>query len=236
MAPHRQWCYTPEKGTHWYAGPKDKFAPLYQFVRSHAELFDGYESHADLGIVLPHRAFLQNSKKWFDICNEISARGFAYRILLAGDEIVDHPLSARDLAACQNLLVPDQQNPLPADQKLIKERVDQGACYKEMSDALAQATPAVRVETRGQIRALARVKPGSAVVHLLNYQYDAARDDVEALTDVRVAVDLSELGVPGAPSCRWVTPEAEPVILPVSQVKVQIPTLGLWGLLDFKSP
>ena len=39
MAPHRQWCYTNEKGSHWYDGPTDAFAPLYLFVRTHPELF-----------------------------------------------------------------------------------------------------------------------------------------------------------------------------------------------------
>lgn len=39
MAPHRQWCYTMEKGTHWYDGPGDAYAPLYRFVRAHPQLF-----------------------------------------------------------------------------------------------------------------------------------------------------------------------------------------------------
>ena len=39
MAPHRQWCFTLEKGTHWYEAPKAAYAPLYQFVRKHPELF-----------------------------------------------------------------------------------------------------------------------------------------------------------------------------------------------------
>jgi hypothetical protein len=39
MAPHRQWCYTMEKGTHWYDGPAAEFAPLYRFVRAHTHLF-----------------------------------------------------------------------------------------------------------------------------------------------------------------------------------------------------
>jgi len=236
MAPHRQWCYTPEKGTHWYAGPKEKFAPLYQFVRRHAELFDGYESHADLGIVLPHRAFLNNSRQWFEICNQLSAQGVSYRLLLAGDEIVDHPLSADDLSACRLLLVPDRENLLSADQELIAKRVAKGACFVTVSEALAQTTSAVRVEPPSQVRALPRVKPGSAVLHLLNYQYDAARDDMQPLSDIRVLLDLSELGVANAATCRWVTPDAGPIVLRIDGSRVQVPTLGLWGLLVFGDP
>lgn len=236
MTPHRQWCYTPEKGTHWYVGPKERFAPLYQFVRRHAELFDGYESHADLGIVLPHRAFLRNSRQWFDICNQLSAQGVSYRLLLAGDEIVDHPLSADDLSVCRLLLVPDRKNLLSADHELVAKRVAKGACFATVAEALAQTTSAVRVEPPGQVRALPRVKPGSAVLHVLNYQYDAARDDVQPLSDVRVLLNLSELGVAGATTCRWVTPDAEPIVLRIDGSRVQVPTLGLWGLLVFGDP
>ena len=81
MAPHKQWCYTPEKGTHWYAGPNEKFAPLYQFVRQHAKLFDGYETMADLGVVLPHRSFLQDREQWFKLCSQLAAANLSYKLL-----------------------------------------------------------------------------------------------------------------------------------------------------------
>jgi hypothetical protein len=41
MMPSRMWCYTKEKGTHWYQGRTEVFAPLYRFVREHRRLFDG---------------------------------------------------------------------------------------------------------------------------------------------------------------------------------------------------
>lgn len=236
MAPHRQWCYTPEKGTHWYAGPKEIFAPLYQFVRRHPELFNGYASHADLGIVVPHRGFLRNPQQWFDICKQLSAGGVSYRLLLAGDEIIDHPLSAHDLSACRLLLVPDQETLLPADRVWVARRAEKGGCFATVTEILTQVTPVVRVESSGQVRALVRVKPGSAVLHLLNYQYDAARDDVQPLSDVRVRVNLPDLGVAHVATCQWVTPDAEPVTLRIDRSRVQVPTLGVWGLLVFGTP
>lgn len=42
MVPHNQWCYTPEKGTHWWRGKPEEFAHLYRFVREHRDLFDGH--------------------------------------------------------------------------------------------------------------------------------------------------------------------------------------------------
>ena len=83
-----------------------------------------------------------------------------------------HPLSAHDLSACLLLLVPDRENLLSADHELVAKRVAKGACFVTVSEALAQTTSAVRVEPPGQVRTLPRVKPGSAVLNLLNYQYD----------------------------------------------------------------
>jgi hypothetical protein len=233
MTPHRQWCYTPEKGTHWYAGSQEKFAPLYQFVRRHADLFDDYQAYADVGIVLPHRAFVKNSQRWFEICDQLSAANASYRLCLAGDEIVDHPLSADELGACRTLLIPDRENLSPADRQLVEQRAENGACFATVPKALAQVTLAVRPEPAGLVRALPRVKSGSAVIHLLNHQYDAARDDVQPVRDVKVLVDLVALGVAGSKTCRWITPDADPIVLPVDGGQVQVPGLGLWGLLVF---
>ena len=78
-----------------------------------------------------------------------------------------------------------------------------------------------------------RVAAGSAVVHLLNYAYDADGDDVRPLKEVQVRLDLSALGVPHATECQFLAPGAEPKSLPVEHGTVIVPTLGLWGLLAF---
>ena len=150
---------------------------------------------------------------------------------LAGDEIVEHPLSVDELNACRVLLVPDRENLLAADRRLIERRAEKGSCCTTVSEALAQMTPAVGVEPAAQVRALARVKPGSAVIHLLNYQYDAARDDVKPLDGVKLRLDLTALGVAAAKTCRWVPLDAEPSVLPVDDGTIKVPALGLWGLL-----
>ena len=81
-----------------------------------------------------------------------------------------------------------------------------------------------------------RLKPGSAVIHLLNYQYAATDDDVQPLDDVRIFMNLSALGVVPTTTCTWVTPDAEPVVLAIDGGKVRVPKLGLWGLLVLGSP
>lgn len=233
MAPQRQWCYTPEKGTHWYEGPAEKFAPLYRFVRAHARYLDGYDTYADVSIVLPHRSFLKNSRRWFDLANQLAAANISYRLLLAGDELVDHPLTAEALRASRVLLIPERGEFLPADRALIEKHTADHPVYSSAAEVLAQGKPAVQTKAAEVVRALPRVATGSAVVHLLNYAYDAARDDVAPLKDVQVRLDLPALGVPQAATCKFISPGAEPQTLPVDHGTVVVPTLGLWGFLVF---
>lgn len=50
MCPHKAWCYIPGQGTEYYYGPAERYAPLYRFVRRHADLFDG---HRPVGPLAP---------------------------------------------------------------------------------------------------------------------------------------------------------------------------------------
>jgi hypothetical protein len=235
MAPHRQWCYTPEKGTHWYQGPAEQFAPLYQFVRHHAALFDGYENFADVAVVVPHRAFLKNPDRWFDLCRQLAATNVAYRILLGGDEIVDHPLAPTAFDASIALLIPDTTELLPADRRWVEAQTQDRRVFTTAPEVAAGLRPAVRVTAPAPVRALTRVKPGSAVIHLLNYDYAPDRDAVRPVLGLRAALDLKALGVPAGASCRWVTPEAPDRALTLNAGTVEVPTLGLWGLLVLES-
>jgi hypothetical protein len=233
MAPHRQWCYTPEGGTHWYDGPAGKFAPLYQFVRGNTSLFDDYEAHADLAVVIPHRSYVKDRERWFDIGRQLSARNIAYRLILAGDELVDRPLSASDLQASPVLLIPDREEFLPRDRDLIDELAGHRAVYKRLEDAVGTVKPAVHIQTAAHLRVLPRVKAGSAVVHLLNYGYDPLQDRVRPLVGLKLQVDLEALGVPLAETCRLFTPGASPAILPIKNGVVEVPELDLWAILQF---
>ncbi|MBM4088828.1 MAG: hypothetical protein FJ276_05265 [Planctomycetes bacterium] len=236
MAPHRQWCYTPEKGTHWYSGPAEKFAPLYRFVRAHSDWFDGYTTYADVAVVMPHRSYLKDSRRWVQMGNRLAEANVSYRLLLAGDELVDHPLSAEMVQACPVLLIPERDEFLPADRELLERETAGRRVFASVSELLSDVKPAVQSTPSDVVRVLPRVGQGSAVVHLLNYAYDAARDDVQALDDVQVRLDLDALGVPKAAGCTLLAPDAPPQSLSVVDGVVSVPKLHLWALLKFAPP
>ncbi|MHB1309789.1 MAG: hypothetical protein ACYC23_22185, partial [Limisphaerales bacterium] len=231
MAPHRQWCHTAEKGTHWYDGPAGKFAPLYRFVRAHADWFDGYATHADVGVVLPHGAFVKNPKRWFDLGNTLAAGNLAYRLLVAGDEAVDHPLNEAELAHCRALIATATEELLPADRERLSKPVPAQRRFGSADEALAAISPAVKIVAATPVRVLPRVRPGSAVIHLLNYRYDASRDDVIPVDNVELTVDLAVLGVPNARRATLLTPEGGETPLGLREGRVVVPRLDLWALV-----
>jgi len=250
MAPHRQWCHTSEKGTHWYDGPKEKFAPLYRFVRQHPFLFDDYVAHADLTVALSHRTFDRQTSHAIALCNQLAAANLAYRLALGSDDIVDHPLPAQDLERAPHLLVLAPTDFSAEDQRLLAG-ASTVSRYATVDEALARVTPAVRLEPAsgeraegagGQpspsapVRVLPRVKTGGAVVHLVNGQYDAGRDGAVPVEAGRwqLQLELETLGVAEVREARWFRFGAEPVTVPVEGSKVRVPAFGLWALLELR--
>lgn len=231
MAPHRQWCHTAEKGTHWYEGPKEQFAPLYRFVRQNAFLFDEFQNRADLTVALSHRTFDRDSHKLTSLCQRLSEAHLSYQLALGGDEVVDHPLPAAELASAAHLLVLEPGDYSPADQKTLAA-VDPSRKLPNPDVAIAKVVPAVRCESRGLLRILPRVKPGAAVVHLVNGDYDPGSDGVRPLKNVRLRVNLAALGVAGAAEARWFAPDAQPRTLPITQDTLVIPEMSLWSVLE----
>ena len=230
MAPHHQWCYTPQKGTHWYDGPTEKYAPLYQFVRHHADLFDGYQNHADLVVAFSQHTLDRERSRVIGLCDRLAAANISYAIAFGGSEVVDHPLPREDLRQAAHLLVLEPKDFSAGDQKTLAACKTVSRCGN-LAQALTNVTPAVRVEASGTLRVLPRVRAGQAVIHLVNWNYDAAKDSVTPLKKVRLTLNPSALGIAGASEARLFSPGHEPITLPIQNGVVVLPKLSLWAVL-----
>lgn len=231
MAPHRQWCYTAEKGTHWYAGPQEKFAPLYQFVRQHPDAFDGYETYADVVLLMPHRAFRRDRERWFQIGDRLSSANIPWRLVLGGDDLVNHPITSGSLRGARLLLNPDPASLEPADRELVQAAARSTRSAASLDETLSGLPAAVRVEGNAPVRVLPRVKPGGLVLHLINWDYAAARDSVQPVAEVSLALDLAALGVPQATTASVLQPGGEPRRIAVADGRLRLTEVGLWNLL-----
>lgn len=233
MAPHHQWCYTPEKGTHWYEGPKEKYAPFFRFIRENATLFDGYETFADLTVAFSERTFDRSSAKTISLCNKLAAANISYRFALGETDFFDHPLSEKDFRNVSRLLVLET-NDFSAADKNILAAASPGQRFGSVEVVLTNVTPAVRVEAAGPVRVLPRVKPGAAVIHLVNWTYQPEDDSVKPLKDVRLKLDLAAFGVANVEKARLFTPGTAPVTLKVKDGSLVVPELELWGMVELR--
>lgn len=231
MAPHRQWCHTPEKGTHWYDGPAGAYAPLYRFVRDHADLFDRLETNADVVLVVPHASYAASRDVWLERGARLAAANVSYRIALGGDRVVDTRLRREDLDA--PIILCPEPDALLADDRAALAAATAGRGYVGTAeDALARVRPAATVEAGAPVRVLPRVAGGRAVVHVLNRAYRADADAVRPLPHVVLSLDLAALGVAGARTARVVAPGAPTVearVSPAGRVVLGLP--GEWALV-----
>lgn len=234
MAPNRQWCYTPEKGTHWYEGPREKFAPLYRFARDQAEWLDGWVNRPDVVVVYSQRTYDRNASILMSACEKLAAQHLSFKLALVGDEIVARPFPQQTISEARALLVLEENDLRPG------ERADLARCaraprFADVEAVVAKVRPAVHAPGRmDEVRILPRVQPERAVVHLVNWSYDAGSDDFRPRQDLELALDLEALGVSGCRVATFREPGRAPRELTVENGRVRIPELGLWGLLNLR--
>jgi len=242
VAPHRLWCYTKEKGTHWYSGPTDEYAWLYQFVRHHARLLDRYEAVAPVAVVYDNAARRKHRSDIEPICLALAAGNVPFRMVIAGDDWLPYRLDAASLQSFRAVVVPKDTALDAAQQKVIDQVAAEGRLVT-WPDAkkLAQLVPApVTVEGSEHVWAVPRAIPGDAaapaVVHLLGRQYDADADAVVPQKDLTLHLRRDLFGGRAFKQAKLHVPEAEPVSLELrsdaEQTTVKIPQLGLWGIVE----
>ncbi len=151
MAPHRQWCYTEQKGTHWYEGPTEAFAPLYRFVRDHARLLDDYDAAASVAVVYDNAARRKGQGNIEPICTALAEKNVPFTVVVAGDDWLDFRLDAASLARFRRVVVAKdfEASPLDTEQKtLLEQRCRRGPARSlERPRTLGQACA---VGSRGQ--------------------------------------------------------------------------------------
>lgn len=236
MAPHRQWCYTTEKGTHWYAGPQEKFAPLYQFVRQHPDLFDGYEAYADVVLVMPHRSFSRHRERWFELGERLTSANVPWRLVLGGDDLVNHAIEPAALRGARVLLNPEPEALDPADRERVAEAVRLVRGAATIEEAVSGLTAAVQVEGSAAVRILPRVKPDALALHVLGWEYQSSADAVKPVPEVVLSLDLDRLGIPHATQAHRLRPGNEPETVQLDHGRLRLRDVGLWSILILEEP
>ena len=242
MAPHRQWCYTKEKGTHWYDGPTDEYAPLYRFVREQAELLDRYEAVAPIAVVYDNATRRKGRGDIEPICIDLARRNVPFTVVIAGDDWLDYRLDADRLKRFKAVVVTEQLDMAGPQRKLIEAVRDDGRLVvwpdKELLDKLVPAP--VTVEGSPHVGVVVRAIPDDdkapIVVHLLNRRYDGEQDAIVPQKNITVRLTRDVIGDRRLVGAVLHTPTAEPQSLTVTVddagISISVPELSLWGILE----
>ena len=242
MAPHRQWCYTKEKGTHWSDGPTEQYAPVYRFVRKSARLFDRYEAVAPVAVVYDNAARRKGKGNIEPICVGLAERNVPFTVVVAGDNWLDYRLEADRLARFKAVVVPGDLAMDPAQMALIEQVKAEGRLVTWPDQAaLERLVPApVVVEGSEHVGVVPRAIPGDAtapvVVHLLNRRYDGDTDAVVPQENLTLRLRRDLFDGRKLATARLHAPDAEPVDLEVDSgeesITIKLPELRLWAIVE----
>jgi len=256
MAPHYQWCFNQEKLSHWYTSKPEDYAHLYRFVRARAPLFDDYETAAAVALVYSNPDFRLGRRGAAQATSWLAERSIPFDLVAAGDDWLDETLTADDLAGYRAVLLPTPTALDGPQKQVLDDLAAAGKLFQWAGGKLADEAaffdclpPPITFEGAEGVIAEARVVPARpdapALLHLLNRNYDAARDAVRKLGPFTVAVRRSLFGgreFTGAalyPAPTGLDP-ADPgasTPLPVrlqadgELIRLTIPELDLWGIL-----
>ncbi|MDH7504187.1 MAG: hypothetical protein QHJ82_15940, partial [Verrucomicrobiota bacterium] len=133
------------------------------------------------------------------------------------------------------LLMVDRPALLDTDRKLLEAHSKDKFIVADVTHATSAVQPAVRVESTAPVRVLPRARAGQAVVHVLNYDYDPASDNVREISSVRLNIDLGRLGISPQCTVSWAPFGGREEPLKIENGRVVLPKLNLWGMLVLKS-
>ncbi len=245
MAPHRQWCYNKEKGTHWYTGPADQYAWVYQFVRRSARLLDGYEAIAPVAVVYDNAARRQGKGNVEPICAELAQKNVPFTVVAAGDDWLGYRLDADRLARFKAVIVTKDPAMDEPQRKLINQVERDGRLVVWPDEGrLQKLVPApVVVEGSEHVGVVPRAIPGDeaapVVLHLVNRQYDGQKDAMVPQKDFTVRLRHELVGSRTFANATLHAPKGAPRTLKTASdaefTTLTVPELDLWAILELRT-
>lgn len=236
MAPHRQWCYTQELGTHWWSGKTEDFAYIYRFVRANAALLDDYVSLANLAVLCADSDFYPMKKAAIALAESNIPFDLLYT-----PEPDKSPVNTTSAQSYKTIVVSGETkskaNWLTNAKADLIEWKDANALPPDMQKI-------IQVEGSEKIRVSARynpTKPDAPIVfHLLNQDYRSESDSIQpAAITVTIAKSLL-LKANKTDFQQAVLHEIQKDIQTVavkttdSTISFSVDHLGLWAIVELK--
>lgn len=259
MAPHRQWAYTKEKGTHYYQSQPEDFAHVYRFVRCNAALFDDYDAVGAIALLYSSAGARANRRPMQEACLYLAKNSVPFEMVLAGDDWLDVKLTPEKLGKYKALVVCEPTQLEGEQRKAVDDFTAAGKVVKWDEKAgldeaaLQKLLPKqIAIEGAENVIAVARAIPGKpdapAILHLLNRNYDEPTDSIKKLSNFTVKLDKGLFGGAAFTKAALYAPPAtldrrnpgasEPTPLKIEPsdtgIVLTIPQLDLWGIVKLE--
>ncbi len=236
MYAYKKWGFSKETGTQWYITPIATYRPLCRFITEHADLFDGCEPVAQVGVLYDNRACRNHHWEVRDICRELHDASISCGLAIAGDGWLRHELTREELQRFELIVIPPHAASSGRQGDLIKEARRQGRAvdWANAEHVRARIRRHVSLSDGNKIWALPRrAVNGPLVIHLLNQDYDSDKDRMREKSGVEVRICE---GLTKRPTRVTVfAPGDEPADLPMARredgVTVIVPKVDLWAIL-----
>jgi len=260
MVPHKQWAYTKAKGTHWYQSKPEDYAHIYRFVRRNADLFDGYEAVALVGLLYSNAADrATGSRVARKACAWLTKNNVPFEIVPAGDDWLNVKLTPEKLAKYRVLIVCEPTMLDGEQQKVLDRFAAAGKVLKWdpksgiNEAALRECLPRqITIDGAENVIAVARTNPARpdapAILHLLNRNYREEYDCMEQQLNIRVKLHKDLFGGRTLMTATLYSPPSgldpenpgagQPIELESRLLKdgvlITIPELDLWGIVKLE--
>jgi hypothetical protein len=248
MAPHHQWAYTRELGTHWYDGTAKDYGQIYRFIHEHPFLFDGKESAAEVAIIYstagggprsPDRVVPETQPvSTRDIVQELLTAHIPFDLLVAGDEVVPAQLTWEQTKKYQKVIVTPNLSLGSSQQRVLDQLQEEDRLVEWNNAGSVALLPTSPLAIAGTPRIWSTLRQGSeggaTVIHLLNRNYDPASDQVLPVGPIRISVKQEFYGDDDC-SAMLYAPGTEPRPLTVNRaedwINIEVPSLPFWAIV-----
>jgi len=238
MVPHNMWC---GEGAARYTSRPSDYADLYQFVREHADLLDGYEPVAHVGLLYSHTAMRRWSQQAKHVALELTKRNIPFRFVVAGDDWLPKQLTTGDLDRLDAVIITSPSFLEPKQRHIVNSAADRIVDWPDTRRLDELVPQQIRVEGATNLSVLPRVhaEDGSApgVCHLLNGGYDSDRDAMFSTSAFTLHLADSLYGRQ-IKSATILCPGQPPVPCAVEGTAdgaaISIPAVELWAMLKLQ--
>lgn len=247
MVPHRMWCYTKEKGTHWYSGPTEEYAWLYRFVHEHADLFDGFEAVAPIAVLYDNHSQRQGKGSIQSIVRSLADANVPFAVVVQGDDwLPGYRVTKEMLDPYRLLIVPGDLEPDADLAALLQAEKDRGRVltWSDVAAIHARLGELLSVQGTDRVLVVPRVRKGRdgsiVAVHLVNRAYRKEDDGMDPRPPFQVTLSADLLGRPANTfhEATLYSPRAEPVRVNIQAVerglRIDVPGLDFWGIVELQ--